>query len=283
MKFVTFFNNLLRIIPLIVFLFIDLSVHSQTIIDIKFLPKKINETSGLEYLNGNFITHNDSGGKERLYEFSKNGKIISEHYINDCGKNNDWEDITADSDNIYIANTGNNFGNRNNLDILIVDKKNNFNCKGKIKIKYKNQTNFVKRSRHPYDSEGIISIDNNLVLFSKNRSSLTTELYIIPKKSGNYTIESKAFYNAKALITGADYNKENNLVALVGYSFQGEQFIYTINNFFIDDLVEAEFKRFKLPIEKAQIEAIKIIDKDTFWLTSEDEGNGFPRLFKIKI
>ena len=75
MKFVTFFNNLLRIIPLIVFLFIDLSVHSQTIIDIKFLPKKINETSGLEYLNGNFITHNDSGGKEKLYEFSKDGKV----------------------------------------------------------------------------------------------------------------------------------------------------------------------------------------------------------------
>ena len=79
------------------------------------------------------------------------------------------------------------------------------------------------------------------------------------------------------------YNKENNLVALVGYSFQGEQFIYTLNNFFIDDLSEAEFKRYKLPIEKAQIEAIKIINKDTFWLTSEDEGNGFPRLFKIRI
>ena len=80
-----------------------------------------------------------------------------------------------------------------------------------------------------------------------------------------------------------NYNKENNFVALVGYIFQGDQFIYTINNLFIDDLVEAEFKRFKLPIEKAQIEAIKIIDKDTFWLTSEDEGNGYPRLFKIKI
>tara|TARA_Y100001954_G_scaffold86633_1_gene94972 strand:- start:2 stop:319 length:318 start_codon:yes stop_codon:yes gene_type:complete len=67
--------------PFLVFLFIDFSVYSQTVIDIKFLPKKINETSGLEYLNGNFITHNDSGGKEKLYEFSKDGKIISEHYI----------------------------------------------------------------------------------------------------------------------------------------------------------------------------------------------------------
>ena len=27
----------------------------------------------------------------------------------------------------------------------------------------------------------------------------------------------------------------------------------------------------------------KIIDESSFWITSEDEGNGFPRLFKFKI
>ena len=283
MKLITFFLKLIKVIPFIYFFIYHNNLNAQNILDVKFLPKKINETSGLEYLNGNLITHNDSGGKEKLYEFSIDGKIISEHYIYGCGKNNDWEDITSDSNNFYIANTGNNHGNRNNLDILIIDKKNNFNCKGKIKIKYKNQSNFIKRSKHPYDSEGIISLDSNLVLFSKNRSSLTTEIYIIPKKPGSYTLESKAFYNAESLITGADYNKENNLVVLVGYNSLGEQFIYTINNFFINNLRIAEFKRHKLPVENAQIEAIKIIDKDTFWLTSEDEVNGFPRLFKIKI
>ena len=30
-------------------------------------------------------------------------------------------------------------------------------------------------------------------------------------------------------------------------------------------------------------EAVKIIDESSFWITSEDEGNGFPRLFKFKI
>ncbi len=42
-------------------------------------------------------------------------------------------------------------------------------------------------------------------------------------------------------------------------------------------------EKFKIPVGKAQIEAVKIIDESSFWITSEDEGNGFPRLFKFKI
>ena len=105
----------------------------------------------------------------------------------------------------------------------------------------------------------------------------------MPKTAGSYELKSKAFYNAKSLITGADYQAENNLVALVGYNTKGEQFLYTINKFFPEKLELTEFKKYKLPINKAQIEAIKIIDDETFWLTSEDEGNGYPRLFKIKL
>ena len=42
-------------------------------------------------------------------------------------------------------------------------------------------------------------------------------------------------------------------------------------------------EKFKIPVGKAQIEAVKIIDESSFWITSEDEGNGLPRLFKFKI
>ena len=68
------------------------------------------------------MTHNDSGGETILYEFNKEGKIVDEHFIENCGENNDWEDITADSKNIYVANSGNNYGTRQNLAVLILDK-----------------------------------------------------------------------------------------------------------------------------------------------------------------
>jgi len=265
------------------FLIVLFSCVEQVSIERQFLPLEINETSGLEYYNKNFLTHNDSGGKPILYEFNKDGKIVSEHTINNCGVNNDWEDITADNENIYVANSGNNFGTRENLAVLVLDKENNFKCKGLIQFRYKRQNNFESRNRHPYDSEGLISVDDELIIFSKDREDLITELYSLPKIPGDYEIEPLYSYQVNSLITGADYSKELKLVALVGYDFAGNQFLYTIKDFERNNLENSKLRKFKIPVGKAQIEAIKIIDESSFWITSEDEGNGFPRLFNFKI
>ena len=261
----------------------------ENTIERQFLPLEINETSGLEYYNENFITHNDSGGEPVLYEFNKNGKIISKYKIDNCGMNDDWEDLTSDNENFYVANSGNNYGERKDLSILILDRKNKFRCNGKIKFNYKNQINFESKSKHPYDSEGLISVGNKLIIFSKDRKNLITELYAIPKKPGSYEIEPFYFYKVNSLITGADYNEFLKLVSLVGYDFVEDgsesenQYLYTISNFDIDNLSQSRVKKYKIPVGKAQIEAVKIIDDSSFWLTSEDEGNGLPRLFKFKI
>ena len=254
-----------------------------TTIERQFLPLKINETSGLEYYNNNFLTHNDSGGETILYEFNKEGNIVDEHFIENCGENNDWEDITADSKHIYIANSGNNYGNRQNLAVLILDKESDFECTGQIQFKYKNQVNFENRNRHPYDSEGIISVGDELILFSKDRENLMTELYSLPKIPGSYEIEPIHSYPVNSLITGADYNDELKLVALVGYDFNWNQYFYKISNFDLSNMDQSVIEKFKIPVGKAQIEAVKIIDESSFWITSEDEGNGFPRLFKFKL
>ena len=270
-------------IYVIFFLILIFSCVEQVSIERQLLPLKINETSGLEYYGDNFLTHNDSGGKTILYELNKDGKIVYEYTINDCGVNNDWEDITADNENIYVANSGNNYGTRQNLAVLILDKENNFECTGQIQFKYKNQVNFENRNRHPYDSEGIISIGDELILFSKDRENLMTELYSLPKIPGSYEIEPIHSYPVNSLITGADYNDELKLVALVGYDFNWNQYFYKISNFDLSNMDQGVIEKFKIPVGKAQIEAVKIIDESSFWITSEDEGNGFPRLFKFNI
>ena len=255
---------------------------AQTIENVVELPVEVDETSGLEYFEGNFLTHNDSGGKPILYLFSEAGELL-ENYLIPNAKNKDWEDLTRDEDLIYISDTGNNNGSRKKLKILMVDPNKNFDLVGEIKIKYKNQKNFEKRKKHPYDVEAIAALPKSLVLFSKNRKTFTTELYFIPKKEGSYSLKPKRSLPVNSLITGADYNERLKLFALVAYNKEGEQFIYTLPNFNSKKLEELQFIKHKIPVDRAQIEAIKIINQNTFWVTSEAKGKNSPRLFKIKI
>ena len=255
---------------------------AQTVEKVVELPVQVYETSGLEYFKGNFLTHNDSGGKPILYLFSEAGELL-ENYLIPNAKNKDWEDLTGDEDLFYISDTGNNNGSRKKLKILMVDPKKNFDLVGEIKINYKNQKNFEKRKKHPYDVEAIAALPKSLVLFSKNRITFTTELYFIPKKEGSYSLKPKRSLPVNSLITGADYNERLKLFALVAYNKEGEQFIYTLPNFNSKKLEELQFIKHKIPVDRAQIEAIKIINQNTFWVTSEAKGKNSPRLFKIKI
>ena len=252
------------------------------------LPKIINETSGLEFYNNNFITHNDSGGEPSLYVFNEEGEIVETIGLNKNPdfeiENNDWEDITNDNKYFFVADTGNNFGNRDNLNIIRVSIGDNLMVDGIIKISYSDQESFFPRPKHKYDAEAIIIIDDKIALFSKDRENLNTDLYLVDKdQNGQQILTSKFNYTVGSLITGGDYNKENSLLALVSYNSKGEQYLILFENFELNNLENNNFTKYKIPIERAQIEAIKIIDQETFWITSEDEGVGSPFMYKIQV
>jgi hypothetical protein len=255
---------------------------AQTVVYETQLPEKIEETSGIEFFKNDLLTHNDSGGKPNLYRFTEQGDLINKYLI-EGAENNDWEDIAQDKNYLYISDSGNNNGKRKNLNILIVDPKRDFKKIGAITFNYRDQQNFEKRKKHPFDAEALVATQEVLVLFSKNRKTSTTELYSIPKTSGNYTLSPKKSFDVQSLITGADYHHRLKLVALVGYIQSGEQFLYTLSSFDMENLNQVKMKKFKLPLDGKQVEAIKIIDQNNFWITSEGEGESFPMLFKIQL
>ena len=265
----------------------DENFDSVEIIDTVVLPKIINETSGLEILNDVFITHNDSGGKPSLYFFNLKGEIINSVKLDEESfwqiYNIDWEDVAADEDYIFIADTGNNFGNRDNLNIIKV-KTNDFSIDDKIDVAYKDQETFIPRPKHKYDAEALFLIEDKIAMLSKDRSNLFTDLYLIDKESSSrQVLESKVTYDVNSLITGGDYNEELRLLALVSYNSKGSQYLILFENFSLENLAEKKFRKIKIPIERAQIEAIKIIDNSTFWITSEDEGVGSPYMYKVRV
>ena len=258
-------------------------LQAQEILKTIMLPKKIRETSGLEFFKGKLITHNDSGGKPKLYQFDSLGMAHKTYTIAGV-QNTDWEDITADDQHLYIADTGNNMGNRKDLKIFqIKEEKDSLILTGSLTIRYAAQQNFFTRNRHPFDAEALAAAQDRLLLFSKNRSTLTTEVFTLPKTPGDYVLSPEDSILVDGLITAADYNESLQLLMLVGYDFQGRQFICRVDHFDAQNPRLTTLQKYTLPIGRAQVEAIKISDAHHFWITSEAEKKGRPRLFKVKL
>tara|TARA_B100001093_G_scaffold386562_1_gene372509 strand:- start:4204 stop:5034 length:831 start_codon:yes stop_codon:yes gene_type:complete len=259
-------------------------IKSQVILEDYALNKIIDETSGLEMVQNFFITHNDSGGEAALYYLSINGKIEKKRKI-DLAKNKDWEDITRDKKYFYIADSGNNYNNRKDLKIykVPIDEGSDENTKI-ISFNYPEQKSFVLNRNTIYDGEGLISLDKDLLLFTKNRASKITELYLIPKKEGNYNAKKIGQIDTKSIVTGADYDPKLKLLVLTSTLMFNEYYLNVFENFSIENFANIKLEQYEIPIGKTQVEAIKIIDEKSFWITSEDESSSkSARLMKISI
>ena len=273
-------KNLLTIINI----FFLCSSYSQKLTKDISLSKKIDETSGLEIIDGQFITHNDSGGDPKLYYLDKKGKIVFERTL-DGVKNNDWEDITKDDQFIYVANMGNNFDTRKNLSIVKTPIDPSSNKAELIEFNYPEQVKFTTvYSQSQYDAEALITIDDYLIILTKNKLKKITEIYALPKIAGKYEAKKIGSLNTQSIITGGDYDPDTKLLALTGTLFFNEYYILKIQNFNLEAKKDYKIDMYEIPIGKTQVEAIKIIDSNTFWITSEDEkSSSSARLMKIKL
>ena len=258
-------------------------LFSQEVITDIALSKKLDETSGLEIVNNTLITINDSGNKPVLFYLDKKGNILNERKL-DCCKNNDWESLAADKNHIYIADFGNNYDTRKNLSIIKIPIAENINESEIINFSYPEQKKFntIYRSSQ-YDAEALISINDNLLIFTKNKLKKITEIYSLPKTGGNYQAKKIGSIDTKSIVTGADYDKKTSTLALTSTILFDDYYIQIINDFNFNNH-NHKIDTYKIPIGKTQVESIKIIDPTTFWITSEDESNSSSaRLMKVKL
>jgi hypothetical protein len=169
-------NMQIRFILLILFSFVTANFFfSQSLDKISNLNKKLNEISGLEVLNDScFLAHNDGGNDPKLFVLNKNGDIIHEVVVTNA-KNVDWEDLTRDEKNIYIADVGNNSNSRKDLCIYIITidsllfKK---EVKAEIiEFSYEDQKDFPpNKDCFLFDCEAIAYFEDELYLFTKCRT-----------------------------------------------------------------------------------------------------------------
>merc|ERR1712013_168042 len=80
----------------------------------------IHEASGLAVSRKNpgiLFTQPDSGHGAHVWAVGQGGSIKAEIVLEEC-TNHDWEDVAVTGTHVYVADTGNNGYNRNNLRVL---------------------------------------------------------------------------------------------------------------------------------------------------------------------
>ena len=273
-------NNPLTIIVIL----LSYLSFSQKITKSYNLSKLLDETSGLEIFEDYFITHNDSGNDPALYYLNKKGKIIQKRLL-DGHTNIDWEDITMDEAYFYVADMGNNYDTRKDLKILKIPiNPQSPEAIQLISFYYPEQKDFNYKLKSMFDAEALISVGASLIIFTKNRASKTTQIYKLPKISGTHKAEKIGDLNTQSIITGADYHNATKTLAMTATIDFNIYYLLTLKNFTLIPKSDYNINMYEIPIGKSQVEAIKIISPEEFWITSEDEkSSSSARLLSVKL
>ena len=268
----------MRIIFGILLLLLLNNINAQYIIisELTELNQQIEETSGLIFFDGRLITLNDSGNPPYLYEIDTiNGDILRTVTISNA-TNVDWEDIAQDSLYIYIADIGNNSGDRTDLKIYRISKSdyifNNSIMADTISFVYNNQTDFSSNYHNTeFDAEALSVYNDSLIIFMKDWVNNTTRTYTLPKIPGNYTAFEKNSYNCNGLITGSGYNSNTNTFMLCGYTDNLTPFIVNLSNFSNNNVFSGTNNKIEIidSIGASQVEGICYENND-FFLSREN-------------
>lgn len=253
------------------------SIWAQQIDSIIALPSFLQESSGLIYFNQKLITHTDSGGENALYEIDTlTGQILRTVYLENAS-NIDWEDIAQDENFIYVADFGNNQGNRTNLKIFIIDKidfENTLNDSvsvAAINFSYENQTNFIAQNQNTnFDAEALIAKGDSLYIFTKNWINQETNVYRLPKIPGTFSAQLIDSFDVNGLLTGASINIENNQILLCGYTKFASPFLFEMKNYTASSFFSGDNIRTNATLKGSpQIEAICYSQNHKFYMSSE--------------
>ncbi|NRB42095.1 MAG: hypothetical protein HRU20_27100 [Pseudomonadales bacterium] len=251
------------------------TVSTIKVSNAKKLPKTLNESSGLVFSSTGIWSINDSGGKAVLYRLSPELEHLFDQIALPSLHNHDWEALTANDEYIYIADTGNNKGNRENLALYKVDMQ-ALNAghdapPQRLAFSYLGyQAGSYKMHKHNFDCEAIAWVDDAVWLFSKNWQNLNSEVYQLNPTKNEQQLEAIQTLPVKGLITGASYNAQKKVMALLGYSkpsLFGHSFIWFAP---VEDgkLNWQLASRHVLP-RYAQWEAITWLDDDQLLISAE--------------
>ena len=293
-----------KLFPFFLLFFIILScLYSEEIISVnlpqvdtlKLMPyttfdfAEINESSAIvksRVWDDVYWTLNDSGNKNRMFPFNRNGEMYrAEWYNEDQGGvylagtlNIDWEEMAVDNyDNIYVCDCGNNSNARKDLCIYqlkdpLPQATGSVSYFQKFHFYYPEQKEFPADPNN-FDCEAVFWANEKLYLLTKHRADSHTKLYrfdnLDPLKNNPVTYLST--FDIQGMVTSADATTDGKKLAVLTYN---NVWVFEVEEG--DDYFNGSIKW--LPISAKQCEAICFDDDENLIITNEQM-----ELFKLPV
>jgi hypothetical protein len=231
------------------------------------------ESSGMAFANNAFWTHNDSDNPNKIYKIdtATGAKLQTVQLAN--ATNIDWEDMAMDNTNLYIADFGNNAGNRTDLKIYAV-KKNISNMDTSIlatniSYTYSDQINFVANTKTNFDAEALLHFQDSLYIFTKQWGNHKTKQYQINTDSAVQIAGLIDSFDVYGLITASAISPDKKTVALLGYDTSGKSFVWLLWDFAGSRFFSGNKRRIDLGYSGGQCEAIVFITNQKIMISNE--------------
>lgn len=236
------------------------------------LPGLLRESSGLQFYNSNFITHNDGDNESILFIIDKKGELKKCLKLNET-KNVDWEDLTSDDSSfLYIADMGNNMNQRKDQVIYKLNPDKNEKPK-EIKFQFSDQRSFPpSESNWNFDAEAIVWYNDSLFIFSKNNTKPFTgysKMYVLPDVPGIYKVSARDSFSMGKLgflqeaVTSATLSHDKKKLVLISCNKLWVFYDFQNSNFFKGHSAEFIFNNF------TQKEAVAFDNKNNLYVTDE--------------
>jgi hypothetical protein len=260
---------------------LDLGTTTYAPLWVANLSSPYNETSGLVFINDTILSINDSGNTPSIHALrASDGAHVHSWTITNA-QNQDWEALTQSPTHLFIADVGNNLGNRSSLDIYSIPKA-ELNTNEAILLAQKQTFKFADQpvsglqvNAHNYDCEAVFYWHDSLHLFSKNWENLWTKHYVLPTIWQDtllvYPVDS---FEVNGLVTDATIDPSDGHFLLLGYKKElsglYSSFMYRFlnqNNLFF----AADFQRIELgsTLNLAQTEGICVSGSATGFISGE--------------